>query len=153
MATIKWAVTTEGTFDFNDPSNWQFGTVPGAFDIAQFDQPVFNTVTGNATVAELLITQGSIDLTGSYTMSGAQPTELAIDGGLAELLIVPGASISGTGNISLTNGGALIIGGTVSGSSATNTGQLIFFEAGVFDVGTVNLGSGAIVSGPAGRRS
>ena len=78
MATIKWAVTTEGTFDFNDPSNWQFGTVPGAFDIAQFDQPVFNTVTGNATVAELLITQGSIDLTGSYTMSGAQPTELAI---------------------------------------------------------------------------
>ena len=77
MATIKWAVTTEGTFDFNDPSNWQFGTVPGAFDIAQFDQPVFNTVTGNATVAELLITQGSIDLTGSYTMSGAQPTELA----------------------------------------------------------------------------
>ena len=150
MATIKWAVTTEGTFDFNDPSNWQFGTVPGAFDIAQFDQPVFNTVTGNATVAELLITQGSIDLTGSYTMSGAQPTELAIDGGLAELLIVPGASISGTGNISLTNGGALIIGGTVSGSSATNTGQLIFLEAGVFDVGTVNLGSGAIVSGPAG---
>ena len=73
----------------------------------------------------------------------------AIDGGLTELLIVPGASISGTGNTSL-NGSALIIGGTVSGSSATNTGQLIFFGAGVFDVGTVNLGSGAIVSGPAG---
>src|SRR5438105_212765 len=152
MATIKWAVTTEGTFDFNDPSNWQFGTVPGAFDIAQFDQPVFATVTGNATVAELLITQGSIVLTGSYTMSGAQPSELAIDGGLAAVLVDPGASVSGTGNISLTNGGALVIGGTVSGSSATNTdGQLIFLGAGaVFDVGTVNLGSGAIVSGPAG---
>src|SRR5438552_8495687 len=149
MATIKWAVTTAGTFDFNDPSNWQFGTVPGAFDIAQFDQPVSDTVTGNATVAELRFTSGSTDLTGSYTMSGAQPTELAIDGGLTELLIVPGASISGTGNISL-NGSALIIGGTVSRSSSTNTGQLILFGAGVFDVGTVNLGSGAIVSGPAG---
>src|SRR5437879_6230072 len=148
MATIKCAVTTEGTFDFNDPSNWQFGTVPGAFDIAQFDQPVFNTVTGNATVAELLITQGSIDLTGSYTMSGAQPTELAIDGGLAELLIVPGASISGTGNISLTNGGALIIGGTVSGSSATNTDDVVTFGAPGQD-GTVAFGSAAgIVNNP-----
>jgi len=38
MATIKWAVTTDGAFDFNDPANWQFGTVPGAFDIAYFDQ-------------------------------------------------------------------------------------------------------------------
>jgi autotransporter-associated beta strand protein len=152
MATIKWAVTTDGTFDFNDPSNWQFGTVPGAFDIGQFDQPVFDTVTGNANLAELLITQGAIELTGSYTMSGAQPSELAIDGVTTAVLVDPGASISGTGNISLTNGGALIIGGTVSGSSVTNTdGQLIFSGAGaVFDVGTVNLGTGGIVSGPAG---
>jgi hypothetical protein len=71
MATIKWAVTTDGAFDFNDPANWQFGTVPGAFDIAQFDQNAFDTVTGNATVAEFLVTQGAIDLTGSYTISGA----------------------------------------------------------------------------------
>src|SRR5207237_9545996 len=100
MATIKWAVTTEGTFDFNDPSNWQFGTVPGAFDIAQFDQPVFATVTGNATVAELLITQGSIVLTGSYTMSGAQPSELALDGGLAAVQVATARSVPGTGNLS-----------------------------------------------------
>jgi hypothetical protein len=37
MATKQWAVTTSGTFDFNDPANWQFGTVPGIFDTAQFN--------------------------------------------------------------------------------------------------------------------
>ena len=68
------------------------------------------------------------------------------------MLIDTGASISGTGNISLTNGGALIIAGTLSGGTLTNTdGQLIFPGAGaVFEVGTVNLGTGAIVSGPVG---
>src|ERR1051326_7658535 len=98
MATIKWAVTTDGTFDFNDPANWHFGTVPGAFDIAQFDQNACDTVTGTATGAELLVTQGGIDLTGSYTIPGAMPTELAIDGAFAALLIDTGDSISGTGN-------------------------------------------------------
>jgi len=154
MATIKWAVTTDGTFDFNDPANWQFGTVPGAFDIAQFDQNAFDTVTGNATVAEFLVTQGGIDLTGSYTISGAMPTELAIDGAFAALLIDTGASISGTGNIAVSDGGALLIAGTVSGGSATviTGGELIFSQPGpaIFDVGTVNLNTDAIVSGPAG---
>ena len=48
MATIKWAVTTItniGGFDFNDPANWQFGIVPGPFDIAQFDQNLPTVVT------------------------------------------------------------------------------------------------------------
>jgi autotransporter-associated beta strand protein len=149
MATIKWAVTTDGTFDFNDPANWQFGTVPGAFDIAQFDLNATDTVTGNATVAEFLVTQGGIDLTGSYTISGAQPTELAIDGAFAALLIDTGASISGTGNIVGTNGGALIIAGTLSGSSASfTTGSELILEPGsVFDVGSVNL-TDALIAGP-----
>src|SRR5689334_10170310 len=108
MAIIKWAATTDGTCEFNDPSDRKYGTVPAGFDIGQFDQPGFDTVTGNATVAELLISQGSIELTGSYTMSGAQPTELAIDGGTTAVLVDSGAWISGSGNISLTNGGALI---------------------------------------------
>ena len=72
----QWAVTTNGTFDFNDPANWQFGTVPGVLDTAQFNTNVIDTVTGSATLAELLITQGLITLTGSYAMSGAQPTGL-----------------------------------------------------------------------------
>ena|SRR5438105_633477 len=131
MATRNGAVTTDGTFDFNNPANWQFGIVPGAFDIAEFDQPVFDTVTGNATVAELRFTSGAIALAGSYTISGAQFTELAIDGPVTAVLIDAGASISGTGPISLSNGGALIIAGTLSGSSLTNTdGQLIFSEPG-----------------------
>jgi hypothetical protein len=73
----QWTVTTDGTFDFNDPANWQFGIVPGVLDAAVFNTNVNDTVTGNATLAELLITQGLIHLTGSYTMSGAQPTELS----------------------------------------------------------------------------
>jgi hypothetical protein len=61
----QWAVTTNGTFDFNDPANWQFGAVPGVLDVASFNQNVIDTVTGNANVAELLVSQGSISLTGS----------------------------------------------------------------------------------------
>jgi hypothetical protein len=45
----QWAVTTSGTFDFNDPNNWQSGIVPGFFDVAQFNTNVVDTVTGNAT--------------------------------------------------------------------------------------------------------
>src|SRR5437870_2853949 len=139
MATIKWAVTTFGTFDFNDPANWQFGTVPGAFDIAQFDQNAFDTVTGNATVAELSVTHGGVQLAGSYTLSGAQLTELAI-GSLSTVFIEAGASISGTGNI-LVDDGLLLISGTLSGASATftNGAQLDLRAGSAFDVGTVNL--------------
>src|SRR5204862_1363808 len=121
MATIKWAVTTFGTFDFNDPANWQFGTVPGALDIAQFDQNFANIVTGDARIAELLVTQGLIDVTGSYTISGAQSTELAVSSGGAALFIEPGASISGTGNISVGSGSGLEVRGAPHGGSAPLT--------------------------------
>src|SRR5215813_6655117 len=89
---------------FNDPVNWVFGTVPGIFDIAQFNEFVSNRVAGDATIAELLISQGTFELTGSYTMSGAQPTELSINTSVSELVIDPGASISGTGNITVDGG-------------------------------------------------
>jgi len=148
MATIKWAVTTFGTFDFNDPANWQFGTVPGALDIAQFDQNFANIVTGDARIAELLVTQGLIDVTGSYTISGAQSTELAVSSGGAALFIEPGASISGTGNISVGSGSGLVVRGTLSGGSATFTNAQFTLQPGsIFDVGTVNLGSGDIIHG------
>src|SRR6476469_3101235 len=115
----QWIVTTNGTFDFNDPNNWQFATVPGVLDTAQFNTNVTDTVTGSATLAELLITQGLITLTGSYAMSGTQPTELAISGG-GDLVIAAGSSISGSGNI-MVNGGTLVVSGTLSGDSATFT--------------------------------
>src|SRR5215471_18205816 len=152
MALRQWAVTTNGTFDFNDPNNWKFGTAPGIFDIAQFDQPVSDeTVTGSATIAELLITQGIIRLTGSYTMSGAQPTELAISSsGLTLLIIDYGASISGTGNITVSNS-VLDVNGTLSGSSATFTNSQLGLNPGaVFDVGTVNLDTGDAIEGSLG---
>ena len=59
MATRQWAVTTSGTFGFNDPANWQFRTAPGIFDIAQFNQNVDDTVTGNATYRIASRTAGS----------------------------------------------------------------------------------------------
>ena len=152
MATRQWAVTTNGTFDFNNPANWQFGTVPGVFDIAQFDTPASDDrVTGSATIAELLITQGGITLTGSYTMSGAQPTELAIGGSAFTFVLIDyGASISGTGNISVNNS-FLDVNGTLSGGSATFTNSQLNINAGsVFDVGTVNLGTGDGINGSLG---
>src|SRR5215469_4756898 len=112
MPTRQWAVTTDGTFDFNDPNNWVFGTVPSIFDVAQFNQFVSQRVTGNATIAELQILQGTIDLMGSYTMSGAQFTELAISSSVSELAVDPGASIFGTGNI-VVDGGFLLDAGTI----------------------------------------
>ena len=78
MATRQWVVTTNGTDDFNNPANWAFGILPDAVDIAQFNTAVTDTVTGNATIAEILVTQGNINLTGSYTITGAQPTEISI---------------------------------------------------------------------------
>ena len=131
----QWAVTTNGTFDFNDPNNWQFATVPGVLDTAQFNTNVTDTVTGNATLAELLITQGLITLTGSYTMSGTQPTELAIANGGA-CSSAPAASIAGTGNISV-NAGFLTVRGTLSGAGATFLNADLEVDAGaIFDVGS-----------------
>jgi fibronectin-binding autotransporter adhesin len=138
MATRQWAVNTNGTFDFNNPANWTFATVPGAVDVAQFNTNATDTVTGDATVAELLVTQGTIDLTGSYTMSGAQATELSAAN--ATLAIDAGASISGTGNISVSNGG-LFLGGTLAGGSATISNSLVILSPGsAFDVGSVTFG-------------
>jgi hypothetical protein len=138
MATRQWAVNTNGTFDFNNPANWVFATVPGAVDVAQFNTNATDTVTGDATVAELLVTQGTIDLTGSYTMSGAQATELSVTS--ASLTIDAGASISGTGNISLSNA-TLFLGGTLAGGSATISNSLVVLSPGsVFDAGPITFG-------------
>src|SRR6476660_3854727 len=142
----QWTVTTNGTFDFNDPNNWQFATVPGPLDVAQFNTGATDTVTGNATVAELLITQGSFTLTGSYTMSGVQATELST--AFANLTISAGASISGTGNIS-ANTGFLTVSGTLAGASATLLNAVLEVDAGaIFDVGSTSFsGNNFIVVG------
>jgi hypothetical protein len=52
MATRQWAVTANGTFDFNNAANWQFGVVPDAIDTAQLNAlaTTTDTITGNATV-------------------------------------------------------------------------------------------------------
>ena len=122
--------------------NMTGGTTRSNFWVA-YGSTVDN-VTGDATIAALLISAGTIELSGSYTMSGAQPTELSID--IAALTIGPGASISGTGNISITNGGFLVVDGTLSGSVATFTnGQVILETGSVFNVGTLNLNTGSVI--------
>src|SRR5438477_1083428 len=134
MATRQWAVTADGTFDFNDPANWVFGTVPGAFDVAQFATFAHDTVTGNATVAQILVTEDTIHLTGSYTMSGAQGIELSLIN--ASLFIDAGASISGTGQISL-NTSDLFLSGTLAGyAAAVNSSVLSLDPGSVFDIGS-----------------
>ncbi len=142
----QWAVTTNGTFDFNDPANWQFGIVPGILDAAAFNTNVNDTVTGSATIAELQIDLGLITLTGSYTLSGAQPTELStgVDGGL---IIAAGASVSGAGSISVF--GELIVEGALSGSSMAISGVPAFLTlspGSILDVGSISLGVGGFIA-------
>src|SRR5215469_3308043 len=137
MATRQWVVTTSGTDDFNNPANWAFGIVPGAADIAQFNTTVIDTVTGNATIAEILVTQGNINLTGSYTITGAQPTEISIStAGFDTLVIEQGASVEGNQAVSLSGQGAtLAVAGTlVAGSLSVGSGNLFLDAGSVFDV-------------------
>src|SRR5215471_6797801 len=132
----QWAVTTSGTFDFNDPANWLFGVVPGVLDAAAFTTAVNDTVTGNANIAALLLnTAGEvIHLTGSYTMSGAQTNEILLTAG--NLIIEAGGSVSGPGNI-VVNGGNLFVSGTLAGGSASFTNANLTVNPGaIFDVGS-----------------
>jgi len=87
MATRQWIINAGGTFDFNNPANWTLGVVPDAIDIAQLNTGAVDMITGNATVAELLVTQGVYALAGTYTISGAQPTELSVTAGSVAVAI------------------------------------------------------------------
>src|SRR5215471_13198352 len=132
MATRQWAVTANGTFDFNNAANWQFGVVPDAIDTAQLNAlaTTTDTITGNATIAEILVGQGTYSLTGAYTISGVQPTELSVTGtGLssASLTILPGASVNGNQAVSVSNAGAILsVEGVLTASSLSinNSGNV-----------------------------
>src|SRR6516165_8446215 len=117
MATRQWSVTANGTFDFNNPSNWAFGIVPAGLDIAQFNTGAIDTVTGNATVAEIVVSQGTYSISGTYTISGAQATELSISGISSNLTILPGALIDGNQAVSVNSSAALEVQGGLVGST------------------------------------
>ncbi len=156
MALRQWAVNLNGTFDFNNPADWMFGVVPGAADIAQFNTGATDTVTGNATIAEILVGQGSYTFTGSYTISGAQTTELSFtsSGPFSYLTIAPGAFINGNGAVSVTFPGAnptLEIQGALAASSLTiNEGVVYVDQGSVFDIsGSIAISNnGALISRP-----
>jgi hypothetical protein len=75
MATRQWAVTASGTFDFGDAANWTFGATPGVADIAQFNTGATDTITGSATLAELLFTSGAYALSESpMSIPGSLPS-------------------------------------------------------------------------------
>jgi hypothetical protein len=135
MATRQWAVSTNGTDDFNNPANWAFGIVPGVVDIAQFNTGAIDTVSGNATIAEILISNGTYSLAGTYTISGAQATELSVTGGT--LTILPSASIDGDQAVSV-NGAVLEVQGGLAASGLDLNGGTVF----------VDQGSSLVVSGP-----
>src|SRR5215472_11325226 len=158
MATRQWVVTTSGTDDFNNPANWAFGIVPGAADIAQFNTTVIDTVTGNATIAEILVTAGTVELTGSYTITGAQPTEISVSTvGFDSLVIEQGASVEGKQAVSLSGLGATLeVAGTlVAGSLSVGSGNLFLDAGSVFDVaGPITLADqGLLRAQPAANAS
>jgi len=110
MATRQWLISTNGTYDFNNPVDWQFGVIPSLSDVALFNTGAVDTITGNASIAELLITNSQLAITGSYTISGAQATELSLVAGgySAFLTILPGAAIIGNQAVSVTGSGAVL---------------------------------------------
>src|SRR3974390_1717501 len=150
MATRQWIVTTNGTFDFNNPLNWQFGVVPSANDIAEFKNSGIpdDTITGNATIAELLVGQGGFAFAGNYTISGAQPTELYV---IAAATILPGASVSGNEAVSV-GGGILSVQGTLiaSGVNISNLGVVWVWQGSSFDIsGPISISNGSFIGSPA----
>src|SRR5579872_1099898 len=142
MATRSWVVGANGTFSFNSPANWLYGVAPGPVDIAQFNTSDTDTVTGNATIGELLVTLGQINLTGSYAITRAQPTEISIapDGAnFAELVIQQGATVAGNEAVSVSGiNSNLEISGTLIASSLSVIGENLY----------VNPGSTLDVAGP-----
>jgi fibronectin-binding autotransporter adhesin len=139
MATRNWVVPNAGTYSFNSPANWAFGIVPGAADIAQFNTSAGYTVTGNGTIAELLVNLGQVSLTGSYTISGAQPTEISVapsGANAADLVIEQGARVAGNEAVSLSGDAATLeIAGTLIASTVSvGNGNLYIDGGSAFDV-------------------
>jgi len=129
MATRYWTVGNIGTYSFNSSANWLYGAVPGPTDIAEFNEGGTFTITGNATIAELLLGYGRISLTGSYTMTGAQPTEIfvavASPASPAALIIEQGASVEGNQAVTVSgSGSSLEVDGDLAASSLTISGGL-----------------------------
>src|SRR5258708_11156386 len=148
MATRQWAVSANGTYDFNTAANWTFGVVPSAIDVTQFNTGAVDTITGNATIAEILVSQGVYFLSGTYTISGAQATELAITSSGSHLTIASGASVSGNQSVSVS-GGTLEIQGTLAASSLTINGNgAVYVDPGAgFGVtGPIAISDGGIIA-------
>ena len=151
MATRQWSVTTNGTYDFNGAANWQFGVVPDAIDVALLNTGANDTITGNATIAQIRTFSGAYSLAGTYTISGVLPTEISVSG--SQLTILPGASINGNQAVSVF-AGALFIQGTISASSLSivNSSSVLISQGSVFDVSgpiTIPAGAGALFGTPA----
>src|SRR5579872_4219584 len=141
MTTRQWLVATNGTYDFNNPADWQFGAVPSAIDIAQFSTGVVDTITGNATIAGIVVGSGNFALAGTYAISGTQPTELTVNGSLT---ILPGASVIGNQAVSVSGGSAFLsVQGTLVASSLSIVGgALDVYQGASFDVsGPITIGN------------
>ena len=151
MATRQWGIGANGTFDFNNPANWAFGVVPDAIDIAQLNTGAVDTITGNATIAEILASQGDYALAGTYTISGAQPTELSVTaGGIAAdiLTILPGALINGNQAVSVSGATALlnVQGGLIASSLNVASGAVFVYQGSSLVLnGAISLSGGLLV--------
>src|SRR5579872_4878836 len=157
MATRQWTNSVSGTFDFNNPANWAFGVVPDAIDIAQLNSGAVDTITGNATIAEILASLGTYSLAGTYAISGAQPTELSVTAsgsGADSLTILAGAMVNGSQAVSVSGASALLAvqGGLIASSLAVaNSGSVFVYQGSSLVVsGAISLSGGALLAGRGG---
>ena len=149
MATVRWTGPTTGSNSFGAAANWQFGVVPGAVDLVDFNTPApaLFTVTGNALVGGIEDDNDDVYLSGIYTTSGALATELTVNASSGLFLdIAPTAAVLGTGAISVTSG-RLQVEGALTGSSLTvssNAALWINYGANISLTGSLNLNNGGL---------
>src|SRR5690348_9125801 len=112
MATMTWTPGF-GFFHYNDPTNWNPGTVPGTADVALFPNPVGAFIHDNVVVGAIVVDQAVVafeDILQGPSVAPPGFTQLSIsNGGVVNIdgsLIGPGAAI-------ISSNGGLRIDGTL----------------------------------------
>jgi autotransporter-associated beta strand protein len=155
MVLRYWSVTTNGTYDFNNPANWLYGSLPSALDTAAFETAVTDTITGNATLGEILVsaTGSVISLAGMFSISNVQSTELSV---LAQstVTILPGALVNGAQGV-LVNGSFATLnvqGGLVASGLTISNEALVYVSqgSGLDITGSISISNGGCLIGRSG---
>jgi RHS repeat-associated protein len=132
-ASVSWV---GGSGDWNTPTNWSAGALPGPNDDVVIDQPGVITVThssGTRSVKSLLCQETFVLSGGSLTVSNTVQANNGFNlsgGTLLRATVLPGTNGQGvtvtSGTLDgVTMNGVLDVGNSVSGSSVTVTNGLV----------------------------